>query len=105
MRVALKDLAKVIRSKNAGPFTLTFDILFKDQASYEMFKEKKCLNKEVMAKAYGVTLDEVEEIIYFDPSNAIKINFHRPLSSGDVGETDVYGAQQHIPLMNLEFDV
>ena len=28
MEVPLRELAQVIRSKNAGPFELTFDILF-----------------------------------------------------------------------------
>ena len=30
----LGDLATLIRSKNAGPFILTFDIMFDDEASY-----------------------------------------------------------------------
>lgn len=100
----LLDAAKVIRSKNAGPFTLTFDILFKDQETYEYFKEKQYITKEMMAKCYGITVEEVDSIIYFDPSYAVKINVHRPIASGDLGERDVYGAQQHIPLMLMEFN-
>lgn len=105
MEVTLKDVAKVIRSKNAGPFTLTFDILFKDEKSYELFKERGLINKEMMAKTYGIDECLVENIIFFDPSKAIKINLHRPLSSGEVGERDVYGAQQHIPLMQTKYSI
>lgn len=105
MKMTLLEAAKVIRSKNAGPFTLTFDILFKDEKSYNLFKEKKFITKEIMSKTYGCDVEEVEDIIYFDPSYAVKINIHRPIASGDIGERDVYGAQQHVPLMELEFDV
>ena len=31
----LSEIAEVIRSKNAGPFVVTFDIFFKDQADFE----------------------------------------------------------------------
>ncbi len=99
----LFDLADVIRSKNAGPYELTFDIIFKD---YEMFKEvadKKVINKEVFAKLYNIKEEDVLGIIDFEPAKAIKITIVRPICSGDLGETDVYGAQQHIPLMNFEF--
>ncbi|WP_170311693.1 DUF4387 domain-containing protein [Vallitalea okinawensis] len=105
MKITLMEAAKVIRSKNAGPFTLTFDILFKDENYYNTFKEKQLLTKEIMAEAYKCDVDVIEEIIYFDPSKAMKINIHRPIASGDVGERDVYGAQQHVPLTKLEFEI
>ena len=31
----LRDLAKLIRTKNAGPFQLTLDIMFPDSRTYE----------------------------------------------------------------------
>lgn len=105
MNVALKDVAKVIRSKNAGPFTLTFDILFKEDDYYYKFKELQCINKKIIASTYKVDEEDIEEIIYFDPSKAIKINMHRPLASGDIGERDVYGAQQHVPLTKITFEI
>ena len=36
----LHRLAKTIRSKNAGPFRLTLDILFKERAVYEQVKRR-----------------------------------------------------------------
>jgi len=41
----------------------------------------------------------VLKIIEFDPAYAMKVTLRRPWGSGAVGETDVYGAQQHVPLM------
>ena len=29
---ALRELAKVVRSKNAGPYEITFDVMFTDEA-------------------------------------------------------------------------
>ncbi len=101
----LFDLADVIRSKNAGPYELTFDIIF---TQYEMFKkvaENNIFNKKMFAKLYNIKEDDVLGIINFEPAKAIKITIVRPICSGDLGETDVYGAQQHIPLMNLEFEM
>ena len=40
----LATLAKVIRSKNAGPFELTFDIMFDDVAKYERVKASGVIN-------------------------------------------------------------
>ena len=34
--VRLRDLAKVIRSKNSGPFEITFDVIFAESAPYEL---------------------------------------------------------------------
>ncbi|MBC7294459.1 MAG: DUF4387 family protein, partial [Thermoleophilia bacterium] len=31
----------------------------------------------------------------------LKITLVRPLPSGSVGDTDIYGAQQHAPLLGL----
>jgi len=47
--VSIIDLASVIRSKNAGPFELTFDIIFKDKETYEKVKKTKVITKELIA--------------------------------------------------------
>ena len=49
--------------------------------------------------------DRLIGIVHFDPAKAIKTTIVRPIPSGALGETDVYGAQQHVPLMKLEFDL
>ncbi|MHC4885509.1 MAG: DUF4387 domain-containing protein [Planctomycetota bacterium] len=101
MKKCLREVAKVIRSKNAGPFELTFDILFSDKSIFRTVRERGSFTKEGMAKLYGLTVDDIYDIIYFEPANAVKITVRRPVASGDPGETDVYGAQQHGPLMEM----
>jgi hypothetical protein len=101
MATRLIDITNVIRSKNSGPYELTLDILFKDRASYERVKQGNFINRELIARLYRVPLAEISSVIGFDPAAAIKVTFKRPVVSGGVGDTDVYGAQQHAPLLDL----
>lgn len=98
---ALIDIASVIRSKNSGPYELTFDVIFKDFETYEAVKAAQSINKESFSALYGIELTDVLHLVYFDPAKAVKVTIRRPIASGDLGETDVYGAQQHAPLMGL----
>lgn len=100
---SILKVARVIRSKNSGPYELTLDIMFKDRRDYELFKKKKLVSANQIAALYGVDKSEVLKIIYFEPSQAIKITLKRKIPSGTPGDTDIYGAQQHAPLLNLKF--
>lgn len=101
MSCKLRDLASVIRSKNSGPYELTLDIMFKEEKDFEKAVEKDIINKELIMKLYRVSEDQVLDIIAFPQAKAIKATIIRPIASGALGERDVYGAQQHAPLMNL----
>lgn len=101
----LIDTADVIRSKNSGPYELTFDIIFKDVEIFKKVSEANVLNKESFSELYNISPDKIMGIISFEPAKAIKITIVRPICSGNLGETDVYGAQQHSPLLNFEFDL
>jgi len=46
--VKLKDVAYIIRSKNAGPYIFTFDIIFADSIIYKKIKEKNIINRELI---------------------------------------------------------
>ncbi len=105
MTVQLKDIANVIRSKNAGPFELTLDVLLKDNETFEKVKNANIINQEVIAKLYCIPAEDVLSIVYFPNANAIKATIVRPLPSGAMGERDVYGAQQHAPLVNFSFEL
>ncbi|MDD4570407.1 MAG: DUF4387 domain-containing protein [Tepidanaerobacteraceae bacterium] len=102
MGVSLTELAEVIRSKNSGPYELTMDIIFKDFDSYEKVKREKAINKELISRLYQIPEEDIISIINFDPAKAIKITIKRPLVAGAIGESDVYGAQQHAPLLRIE---
>ncbi len=98
----ITELAEVIRSKNSGPFEITLDIIFKDFETYNKVKRQKVIGKKLIADLYKISESEVLNFIEFDPAKAIKATIVRKVSSGAVGETDVYGAQQHVPLFQIE---
>ena len=74
---ALAELARLIRSKNAGPFELTFDIMFDDEAGQVKF-------------------------FFCDHARAIKASIPRPCFQGDPRDSDGHGGQQYAPLMDIE---
>lgn len=98
----LAAVAHTIRSKNAGAHFYTFDILFADRTAYERVKASGALNRKRIAELYGVPEERITHFIEYDPGLAFKITMRRPVTSGDIGETDVYGSQQYIPLLDLE---
>lgn len=103
--VSIVDLVDVIRSKNAGPFELTFDIIFKNKEYYEKVKKSKIITKQLIANLYQIPIDKVLYFVEFDAANAIKATIVRPVDSGSIGETDVYGAQQHAPLLEIKIPI
>lgn len=99
----LWQLAKLIRSKNAGPFELTFDVLFDNPTTFERVRQSGVLTPEVFARAYGVPVDKVKFFVH-DKALAFKISLPRIAFSGDLDDTDVFGGQFHSPLVCMEVD-
>jgi hypothetical protein len=97
----LWQITKLIRSKNAGAFELTFDVIFKDRAGYEKVRDAKLINAEWFGTTYRMKPEAVT-IINYDAANAIKITIPRPVISGDIMDTDVFGGQQYGPLVELD---
>ena len=97
----LYDLAEVLRSKNAGPLHITLDLLFADEATYKRVADSEALTPGVVSELYEMEAEDVK-IVHFDAANAIKITMPRKgPTSGAPGDRDVYGAQQHGPLIGL----
>lgn len=99
--IPVTEVVHVIRSKNAGPYELTLDILFKSQEGFAACRDAGVITPESIARLYGIAETDVLKVIYYEPALAIKITLKRPMTSGAFGETDVYGAQQHAPLLQL----
>lgn len=97
----LYDCAKVIRSKNSGPFEITLDVLFEDADIYRKIKNSNIITKELISNLYKIDEDMITHIVFFDPALGFKITFARKISSGTCLDTDVYGAQQYAPLGEL----
>ena len=97
--MTIGDIATFVTSKNAGPFLVAIDIVFPDQATYRRFVDLAALDHDTVARLYGLPREDVVAIIHFDPANAVKVTLRRRIASGAPGDTDVYGAQQHVPIM------
>jgi hypothetical protein len=96
----LGELAKLIRSKNAGAFILTFDVMFHDEETYHRVLASKALTRESFAKLYRLPEEDVSYFEY-DAASAIKISIPRPYFQGALDDGDLYGGQQHGPLVSL----
>jgi len=105
MKVKLVDITDIVRSKNAGPYELTFDLMFKTPAWFEKVCQANVINEKLICDKYKIKPEDIIKIVEFAPANAVKVTIKRPMSSGSPGETDVYGAQQHAPLLDLEFEL
>jgi hypothetical protein len=103
--VKLSSLAKTIRSKNAGVDRITFDIIFRDQTSYEKVKQAKVLSRESVATLYGIQESRISDFVFFDPAYAIKFTINRNRPSGSPGDSDIFGSQQYAPLLDVEVPV
>ena len=98
---ALGEFAVTLRSKNAGAFVLTIDIVLKSPELFSYVCECGRLTPETIAPLYGVAPEQVQ-VLPYPQVNSIKITLPRKIASGDVGDNDVYGAQQHVPIMLLD---
>jgi len=101
--VPLSQIAKVVRSKNAGPLEITMDIIFKSEEDYKRAKATGVITKELISRLYNVPIDQIITFVEFDAANAIKATIPRPKNrpQGSVGEIDLFGAQQHAPLLGI----
>ena len=97
----LADVAQVVRSKNAGPRRLTLDVMFATDAEYRLAAQSPGLSREAVGALYGVPAEAVT-VIPYPAGRAIKLVLARAVMAGDPGDCDVYGAQQHAPLLGIE---
>lgn len=97
----IQNIAKVVRSKNAGPCLLTFDLIFTNDADFALVSGQIAHLRTEVARRYRRSENEVQ-VIDFAPARAVKITLPRDVVSGDIGDRDVYGAQQHAPLLDIE---
>ncbi|TDD81430.1 DUF4387 domain-containing protein [Saccharopolyspora karakumensis] len=97
----LGDLAAFGRSKTAGPFMITFDLMFRSEEDLNRAWESGSLTRERIAQLYpGVAVDEVMMFI-IPPALAIKISLPRRVPAGALGDTDIAASQQFAPLFDL----
>jgi hypothetical protein len=98
----LFDLAKTIRSKNAGVDRITFDVIFSDRASYEIVCRSGALSRDAVCRIFGIPASRITDHVQFDPALAIKFTISRAVPSGSPGDGDIFGSQQYGPLLDVQ---
>ncbi len=99
-KTTIADLAVLVRSKNAGPFWLTIDIMFDREENYRRVRDSDVVNRDLVARLFRRAPDDII-VVNHDAALAIKVSFPRPQSSGSKYDSDVYGGQQYAPLLSL----
>ena len=94
-----------IINKDFAYYTVPQKLDVFDQEMFEKLRKADVINKKVIAGLYQIPESDVISIVYFPNAKAIKATIVRPLPSGALGERDVYGAQQHAPLVNFTFEL
>ncbi len=98
----LSEIAKTIRSKNAGVDKITFDVIFTDRADYDLVRRSGVLSRAAVCRIFSIPESRVSDWVEFDPALAIKFTIFRTLSSGSPGDADIFGSQQYGPLLGIE---
>ena len=98
---ALSEIAKTIRSKNAGVDKITFDVIFADRADYDLVRRSGLLSRAAVCRVFGIPESRITDYVEFDPALAIKFTIFRTLSSGSPGDADIFGSQQYGPLLGI----
>ncbi len=100
----LSDLAKTIRSKNAGTDKITFDVIFRAADAYELVKRSGALSRDSVASLLKIDPARITDFVEYDPAYAIKFTILRKRPSGSAGDGDIFGAQQYAPLLDIVID-
>lgn len=98
----LSEIAKTIRSKNAGVNKITFDVIFRDRTDFDRVRRAGVLSREAVCRLYGIPAQRLSDHVEFEPANAIKFSIFRERPSGSVGDPDIFGSQQYAPLLDVE---
>ena len=98
----LSQIAKTIRSKNAGVDKITFDVIFADRANYERVCASGVLSRAAVARIFAIDEARISDHVAFDPALAIKFTLYRLSPSGSPGDADIFGSQQYGPLLDIE---
>jgi hypothetical protein len=98
----LSELAKTIRSKNAGVDKITFDVIFPDRAIYDRVRESGVISRTAVCRIFGIAASQITDHVEFEPALAIKFTIYRRMPSGSPGDADIFGSQQYGPLLDIE---
>jgi hypothetical protein len=100
---SLSDISRVLRSKNAGPYEITMDVMFESKSVFDAVKASSLLSDEHVADALGISPEDIVWSGFFETALAFKVTIPRfrggkKASAGGFMESDIHGSQQHLGL-------
>ena len=102
MSTTLGEVASILRSKNAGPYLLTLDVFFDSAEVFNQVKMSGVITDSLVSRCYGIDKSDVINLGWHDSARGLKITIVRPAVSGSPRDRDVYGCQQHAPLLGVK---
>jgi hypothetical protein len=100
----VKQVCRHVRSKNAGPFWVTFDLFFDGADNYRRYADSPALGPELIQRLYGADPRLVKK--YLVPKlQMVKISYARTSVQGGEVERDMHCGQQYVRLLDVELDV
>ncbi|KIW28338.1 uncharacterized protein PV07_08011 [Cladophialophora immunda] len=82
--VLLRDIAQVIRSKDSGPFELTFDVLFDSKEAYDRVRAANLLTADTVKTLFHIGDKEILALQFFEPALGWKCTIARPWAQGSL---------------------
>lgn len=99
----VKDVCRHVRSKNAGPFWVTFDLFFDGQENFDRYAGSAALGPDLFARLFGADPALVKHFPV--PSlHMVKISHARTTPQGGMIERDMHAGQQYVRLLDIELD-
>ena len=74
-------------------YTLNFDIIFPDRATYDLVRDSGVLSRASVCRIFGIDTAQITDHVEFDPALAIKFTIYRRMPSGSPGDADIFGSQ------------
>ena len=98
---SLSEVAKRIRSKNAGPYWVTIDVFFENENDYQFVSDQL-----QSAKVANVLKVDQADLSRFDlpQISVIKFSFPRKVVQGSRFDRDMHGAQYANLLNEIEIN-
>ena len=95
------EVCRHVRSKNAGPFWITLDLFFRDQAMFDKYVDSSDLQVSAIAALFDVEEGLVKRFA-LPKLLALKISYPRKRPQGGAMERDMHGGQQYLRLLDVE---
>ncbi|QQV77930.1 DUF4387 domain-containing protein [Sphingomonas aliaeris] len=99
----VNDVCHLVRSKNAGPYWVTFDLFFNSKELFGRYASCEALGPNTFARLFGADPSQVKSNPV-ESLDMVKISYARSSPQGGMVERDMHCGQQFVRLLGVELD-